>query len=176
MEWRGRRQSSNIEDRRADGSSGNSGGGGGRRSGGSVGVGGGLGLVAIVVVGWFFGIDLTPLLNGGGGGGTASTGSYTPGPMTTADKDAGEFVAVTLGATEDIWAKVFKEQLGKTYHPVTLVLFKGVTASPCGDASGATGPFYCPGDKKVYLDTAFFDTCAGPWGKGRFCHGLCGGP
>ena len=158
MEWRGRRESSNIEDRRSQGSTGGLGGfggGSGQRSGGSVGIGGGLGLVAIVVVGWFFGIDLTPLLNGGGSGAPAS---YDPGPITQADKDAGQFVSVTLADTEDIWAKVFKDQLGKTYHPVTLVLYKGVTQSACGAASGATGPFYCPVDKKVYLDTGFFVT------------------
>ncbi|MEO6299038.1 MAG: neutral zinc metallopeptidase [Paracoccaceae bacterium] len=154
MEWRGRRESSNIEDRRSQGGFG--GFGGGQRSG-SVGVGGGLGLVAIVVVGWFFGIDLTPLLNGGGSTSSSSSG-YASEPMTQADMDAGKFVSVTLADTEDIWAKVFQEQLGKTYHPVTLVLYKGITQSDCGDASGATGPFYCPVDKKVYLDTNFFVT------------------
>ena len=166
MEWRGRRESSNIEDRRSEGRSGSSGGlgglgglgGGGRRTGGSVGLGGGLGLVAIVVVGWFFGIDLTPLLNGGGTVGSSGASMSAPEPITQDDKDAAQFVSVTLADTEDIWAKVFKEQVGKPYHPVTLVLYKGVTQSSCGDASGATGPFYCPGDKKVYLDTGFFVT------------------
>ena len=160
MEWRGRRQSGNIEDRRAEGSSG----GGGFSRRGGVGVGGGLGVLAIVVVGWFFGVDLTPLLNSGGGSGvTQSTGASAPDPA------AGEFVGVTLGDTEEVWAKVFKEQVGAAYHPVTLVLYSGVTQSPCGDASGATGPFYCPGDKKVYLDTDFFNTLAQELGaKGDF--------
>ncbi len=140
MEWRGRRQSGNIEDRRGQG-----GGGGGRGLGlGSV------GLVAVVIVGWFFGVDLTPLLNGGALQGGA--------PSHPADPAATEFVAVTLGDTEEVWARVFQEQVGQPYHPVTLVLYAGVTQSPCGDASGATGPFYCPGDKKVYLDTDFFHT------------------
>ncbi len=141
MEWRGRRQSGNIEDRR------------GQVGGGGRGLGAGsLGLVAIVVVGWFFGIDLTPLLNGGALQGGA--------PSHPADPTAREFVAVTLGDTEEVWARVFREQVGRPYHPVTLVLFAGVTASSCGDASGATGPFYCSGDKKVYLDTDFFQTLA----------------
>ena len=163
MEWRGRRESSNIEDRRSQGSTG--GFGGGRRVSGSVGVGGGLGLVAIVVIGWFFGVDLSPLLTGGSSSGPAGSS----GPLTEADQAAGQFVSVTLADTEDIWAKLFRDQLGKTYQPVTLVLFRGVTQSPCGNASGATGPFYCPGDQKVYLDTEFFDTMAQDLGvKGDF--------
>jgi predicted metalloprotease len=153
MEWRGRRQSGNIEDRTGQGG----GGGGGRGLGiGSV------GLLGIVVVGWFFGIDLTPLLNGGGAGQNV---------QRQADPAASEFAAVTLGDTEDVWAKVFKEQVGKPYQPVTLVLYAGVTNSPCGDASGATGPFYCPGDQKVYLDTDFFNTLSQDLGaKGDFAN------
>ena len=159
MEWRGRRQSSNIEDRRSAGGS-----GGGRR--GVVSAGGGLGLVAIVVVGWFLGIDLSPLLNGMDGGEVVSSDA---GPITEADKAAGEFASVTLAYTEDIWAGVFNEQVGQAYDPATMVLYKGVTRSPCGTASGATGPFYCPGDKKVYLDTEFFTTMARELGaKGDF--------
>ena len=164
MEWRGRRESSNIEDRRADGSSGGM--PRGRRVGGTVSAGGGLGLLAIVVVGWFFGVDLSPILNGVTGGDSPAS---EPGPMTEGDIAAGQFVGVTLAYTEDIWAAIFKDQLDRTYRPATLVLFKGVTRSPCGTASGATGPFYCPGDKKVYLDTDFFTTMAQELGaKGDF--------
>ncbi len=153
MEWRGRRESRNIEDRRTSG--------GGRTT---AGVGGGLGLVAIVVVGWFFGIDLSPLLTGGDSGPAPQSG-----PLAEADREAGQFVSVTLADTEEIWAGVFREQLGETYRPVMLVLYRGVTQSPCGAASGATGPFYCPGDKKVYLDTEFFDTMANELGaRGDF--------
>lgn len=150
MEWRGKQQSTNIEDRR---------GRGGAARGGAV---GGVGLLALLAIGWFLGIDVTPLLNDPGAGGMSSA----PAEMTEADKAAGEFVAVTLGYTESIWAKEFKEQLGRRYNPVTLVLFKGVTPSPCGNASGATGPFYCPGDKKVYLDTDFFSTMKNQLGAG----------
>ena len=151
MEWRGQKQSRNIEDRRSIGA--------GR--GGAV---GGLGLLAVLAIGYFLGIDVTPLLNDPG----ANPGQGG-GELTKADQAAGEFVAVSLGYTETIWAKTFNDQLGRPYHPVTLVLFKGATQSSCGSASGATGPFYCPGDKKVYLDTEFFSTMQNQLGaKGDF--------
>lgn len=149
MEWRGRRGSGNIEDRRAAT--------GGRRAGGI----GGVGLIAVLVIGYFLGIDVTPLLDGGG------IGTREPAAeMTEQDRAAGAFVSVVLADTEDIWAQVFRSQIGQTYHPARLVLYKGVTDSPCGDASGATGPFYCPGDRKVYLDTDFFTTMERRLGAG----------
>ena len=140
MEWRGRRGSGNIEDRRGV-------------SGARAGSVGGLGVIAVLVIGYFLGIDVTPLLDnpGAGQGGPAVE-------MTAEDKAAGEFVSVVLADTEEIWAGLFQTQLGRAYDPAVLVLYKGVTNSPCGNASGATGPFYCPGDKKVYLDTDFFTT------------------
>ena len=150
MEWRGQKQSRNIEDRRGQ-----------RRAGGGTAVGG-VGLLAILAIGYFLGIDVTPLLTDPSMGG-APQGSVE---LTEEDRAAGEFVAVSLGYTEDIWAKEFKEQLNRRYNPVTLVLFKGATGSPCGSASGATGPFYCPGDKKVYLDTDFFSTMKDQLGAG----------
>lgn len=141
MEWRGRRGSGNIEDRRSAR--------GTARAGGV----GGLGLIAVLVIGYFLGIDVTPLLQD-----TAAPPRSGPVEMTAQDRAAGEFVSVVLADTEDIWAQVFADQIGRSYDPATLVLYKGVTASPCGNASGATGPFYCPGDRKVYLDTDFFTT------------------
>ncbi len=149
MEWRGQKQSRNIEDRRGQ-----------RRAGGGTAVGG-VGLLAILAIGYFFGIDVTPLLTDPGAGAPQGRAE-----LTEEDRVAGEFVAVSLGYTEDIWAKEFKEQLNRRYNPVTLVLFKGATGSPCGSASGATGPFYCPGDKKVYLDTDFFTTMKDQLGAG----------
>jgi predicted metalloprotease len=90
-------------------------------------------------------------------------------PITQADTAAGQFVSVTLADTEEVWAQVFRDQLNRSYSPATLVLFKGATSSPCGGASGASGPFYCPTDKKAYLDTDFFVTMERQLGaKGDF--------
>jgi uncharacterized protein len=139
MEWKGRRGSGNIEDRRGV-------------SMGRVGGIGGIGAVIVLLIGLFLGVDVTPLLNDPGSGTQVST------ELTPQDKAAGQFVSVTLADTEEVWSKVFREQLGRNYTPAVLVLFKGATASPCGGANGATGPFYCPVDKKVYLDTDFFTT------------------
>ncbi|MEM0977309.1 MAG: neutral zinc metallopeptidase [Pseudomonadota bacterium] len=146
MKWRGRETSSNIEDRRRSG-----------RGGAQI---GGLGIIVIVVVGYFLGIDVTPLLQGNLGSGDVST------EMTAEDEAMGEFVAVTLRDTEVIWAEIFRTQLGRSYQPATLVLYKNATQSPCGTASGASGPFYCPADQKAYLDTAFFTTLARRMGAG----------
>lgn len=144
MRWRGRRTSRNIEDRR------------GQRSVGRAGGVGGLGLIAIIVIGYFLGIDVTPLLQGSGQLGGQGTSQSVE--ITEADREAGEFVAVVLADTEEVWSEIFREQVGETYRPATLVLFKGATQSPCGGASGASGPFYCPADRKAYLDTEFFTT------------------
>ena len=150
MRWQGRRGSSNIEDRRRSPMRGG---------------GGGLGIVGLLIVlglGYFLGIDVTPLLQGQGGG----SNQIETGELTEADKQAGQFVSVTLADTEEIWADIFQEQVGARYNPAVLVLFKGVTSSPCGNASGATGPFYCPGDKKIYLDTNFFTMLERQMGAG----------
>lgn len=151
MKWQGRRQSRNIEDRRG-------------RAGAGVQIGG-AGLLIVLALGYFLGVDVTPLLEGQGD----LTGGGSGQELTEADRRAGAFVGVILADTEEIWGDLFSEQIGEVYKPVTLVLYKGVTQSPCGGASGATGPFYCPGDSKVYLDTAFFATMARQLGaKGDF--------
>ena len=145
MQWRGRRESSNIEDRRRMG------GGGAARVGGI----GGAGAIVVFLLAIFLGVDPSQLL---GPGGTDSGTTSAPVELTAQDKAEGQFVSVVLADTEEIWTKVFKQQLNATYTPATLVLFKDATRSACGGASEATGPFYCPMDKKVYLDTGFFST------------------
>ncbi|MEM9583172.1 MAG: neutral zinc metallopeptidase [Pseudomonadota bacterium] len=152
MQWRGRRGSRNIEDRR------------GRRSVGKTGGVGGVGLIVVIVIGYFLGIDVTPLLQDANTVG--SQGQSVSQEITPADMDAGQFVSVVLADTEEVWAEIFREQVGQPYMPATLVLFKGATQSPCGGANGASGPFYCPRDRKAYLDTDFFVTLERRMGAG----------
>jgi predicted metalloprotease len=168
MRWKGRRGSGNIEDRRGArrGPGGGMGGFGRRGRGGTIRIGsrgakaggiGGLGLIAVVLIGMFLGVDMTPFL-GGGGGAVSSGPAAVQRPLSERERQEGQFVSVVLADTEEVWAEIFREQVGRPYDPVTLVLYSQVTQSPCGSASGATGPFYCPADDKVYLDTAFFTT------------------
>jgi predicted metalloprotease len=150
MRLKGDRQSRNVEDRR-------------RVSGGAAGGIGGVALLAILAIGYFTGIDVTPLLEG------ASQQSSTPRTLTPEEERAGQWVSGVLATTETVWAAQFRDELGRDYRPPVLVLFSGVTQSPCGGASGATGPFYCPADGKAYLDTEFFATLASQLGaKGDF--------
>ena len=146
MEWKGRRGSQNIEDRRGQP----------RMAGARAGGIGGVGVIAVLLIGWFLGVDVTPLLQGAQGAG--EIGSSAPVEITDADRERGQFAAVTLQYTEDIWANVFRDQTNGAYQPVTLVLFKEATQSECGVAGAASGPFYCPGDGKIFLDTDFFVT------------------
>ncbi|UOA16190.1 MULTISPECIES: KPN_02809 family neutral zinc metallopeptidase [Sulfitobacter] len=126
-----------------------------RRSGGA-GKAGGLGLVgvlAVLAIGYFTGIDVTPLLTGQSGGQVQQSR-----PLSDSEDPQVDFAARVLTTTEQVWSRVFQEQLGETYTPPQLVVFENVTQSACGGASGATGPFYCPADNMAYLDTAFFRT------------------
>jgi predicted metalloprotease len=158
------RRSDDIDDRRDDG--------GGMGGGGGFGLpmgGGGLGIGTIVVlglIGWALGIDPRILIGGAdvimGGGGSQYEQPMQPGqaprqaPSRGApDDQTGQFVAAVLGNTEDTWIAIFKES-GQTYRPPKLRLFAGVTNSACGTAQSAMGPFYCPNDQRVYLDTSFF--------------------
>lgn len=141
MRLRGIRRSKNVEVR-----------GGGRRAGG--GRAGGLGVIGLLVVlaiGYFTGIDVSSLLQGSNAPLTQQSQQ-----SSAADDKATQFSAQVLSTTEDVWTKVFAEQLNRDYVPPKLVVFNGVTQSPCGGANGATGPFYCPADSKAYLDTSFF--------------------
>ncbi|MCY1125414.1 neutral zinc metallopeptidase [Frigidibacter sp. RF13] len=154
MKWQGRRGSANIEDRRR------------MSAGGAIG-GGGLGLVVVALLVWALGGDPIAVLQQGMG--AQQIGGTGGGEVTEADERAAQFVSVTLVDTEAIWSQIFEQELGRAYQPVTLVLFKGGTQSGCGGASSMTGPFYCPLDKKVYLDTDFFATLSQRLGaKGDF--------
>ncbi|AYM57873.1 KPN_02809 family neutral zinc metallopeptidase [Agrobacterium fabrum] len=164
MEWKGRRQSDNIEDRR--GMSAGSGDpfsrGGMRvpigRRGGGIGIGG---LLVILLISWVLGINPLTLLTGGDmsmdGGGTTQSGNQQSGtrPQGQSSDETTAFVRTVLAETEDTWSGIF-QSAGETYQKPTLVLFSGQVSSACGNASAASGPFYCPGDRKVYLDTNFF--------------------
>lgn len=149
------RESSNIEDRRgAGGGFGFPGGGGLQIGGRGLGCGG---LLVVIVVALVFGINPMQLLGGGDVSGPApQIGQPQPGAPAGQDAE-GSFVRKVLGSTEDTWAKIFPEQVGQPYPQPTLVLFSGQVRSGCGAASAASGPFYCPADRKLYLDTSFFD-------------------
>ena len=145
MRWKGRRVSSNVEDHR---------GGGGAKAGGiSI-----LGLVVAFVAWKFFGVDPQQAYQATkqvtSQGQTAEVkGLDNPTPE---QQEAMDFVGTVLADTEDTWTKVFQEQLNAQYKPPKLVMFNGVVNSGCGTAQAAMGPFYCPADQKVYIDTAFF--------------------
>ncbi len=147
------RESSNIEDRR-----GSPGFGGGMRTGG-LGIGA---IVALSLLGWALGINPAVLISGaeqvtGGGGPMVSQNAPArPAVEGTPTDQVGQFVARILGETEDVWSQALPREAGKQYVPPTLVLFSGVTPSGCGSAEAAMGPFYCPLDRKLYLDTSFF--------------------
>lgn len=145
MRWRDGRESDNIEDRRGMSIS----------RGTKIGGVGGLGLVAIVLIGWFFGIDPTVLLQGVQETQTPSV-SVQQSSRPTANDDQRKFVAVVLAETEDVWHEAFRK-MERTYQAPKLVLFSRAVESACGMAGSATGPFYCPSDHKVYLDLSFFE-------------------
>jgi uncharacterized protein len=146
------RRSDNVEDDREASAS----------RGGMPGGAGGLGIGTVIIIGlisWYFGIDPSVLLNGAQiltGGGTEQT---SPAPQVNAGKptdQTGDFVAAVLGDTEDRWTEIFAAS-GRTYHPPKLRLFSGSEPTPCAFAQSAMGPFYCPRDQRVYLDTSFFE-------------------
>jgi uncharacterized protein len=154
------RESENVEDRTGMGPAG---GGGFRIGGGGMKLGGGA-LILIVIVSLLFGVNPMSLLGGLDTGPAVQT-QLAPGygpqqaPAAGADDPAKQLARKVLGDTEDVWSAIFKT-LGGTYAPPTLVLFPGRVQSACGIASEAAGPFYCPGDQKLYLDTSFFDELA----------------
>ncbi|SDE10988.1 hypothetical protein SAMN02799630_04725 [Paenibacillus sp. UNCCL117] len=142
MQWKGRRASSNVEDRRGMGGM-----GGGKLIGGGVG-----GIILVIIV----------MLMGGNPGdmlqrmGTAGTSTSAPYTQTAQEQELAEFVSVVLADTEDVWTRLFQER-GLTYTKPTLVLFTDSVQSACGAAASSMGPFYCPGDHKLYIDLSFYD-------------------
>lgn len=141
MLWKGRRESTNVEDRRSI-------------SGGGLAVGGGIVGVIIIVIKLLMGGDpaeLTQQLAPG------QNNAQQMSPQEQAkDDERASFVKVVLADTEDVWTKLLQEQ-GKTYQDPTLVLFRNQVQSACGMAGSASGPFYCPGDQKVYIDLSFYE-------------------
>ncbi len=154
MKWEGQDKSENIEDRRGQGG----GGGGGLPRIGGRGVG--VGTIAIALLaGWIFGINPMTVLGllSGGGGSAEVVSQQAPGQRPAAEDKMAGFVSTVLRDTEVVWTQKFQAN-GAQYRKPTLVLFRGATATACGTGESAMGPFYCPGDAKVYLDMEFFDT------------------
>jgi len=142
MLWKGQRQSDNVEDRRG-------------MSGGGMAIGGGLGGIVVLVIALLLGADPRQLLERSRGV-DPSTGTTTSRPTNPQQDELKQFSATVLASTEDVWSDIFRQQ-GRTYSKPTLVLFTDAVRSACGEAGAAVGPFYCPGDQKLYLDLSFFN-------------------
>lgn len=140
MRWRGERQSDNIEDRRG-------------LSRGGMAIGGGLGGIVILIIALLFGADPRQLLEQLPN--QDAPGTQTSRPTNPQEEELKQFVRTVLASTEDVWTDQFR-QLGRQYRKPTLVLFSDGVESACGRAGASVGPFYCPGDEKLYLDFAFF--------------------
>ena len=144
MRWTKGRRSKNVIDRRG-------------MSRGKKVAGGGIGMIAIALVAMFFGVDprLVTQIGGGLTGGLGGSQSQQSTPRSPEEDKLAEFVTVILGDTEDTWKPIFKS-LGRQYQEPKLVMFSGSTNSACGYAQSAMGPFYCPGDQRVYIDLNFY--------------------
>jgi predicted metalloprotease len=156
MRWEGNRESDNVEDRRSDGG----GGGGGFRFGGiHLGIGG----VLIVLIGsWLFGVNpmtVFSLLNGDSTSAPASQDQSVsqPAQAPPTNDPLANFVRTVLASTEDVWGAIL-QQAGRTYERPHLVLFRGAIETGCGGGESAMGPFYCPQDRRVYIDLGFYET------------------
>ena len=148
MKWEGNRQSSNVEDRRS------AGGGAPMLGGRNIGIGT---IVVALIGGWVLGINpLTILGVLSGGGGAPVVQQNTPAQGVPANDTMGQFVSTVLADTEDVWGQIF-QQGGASYQEPKLVLFRGAVGTACGTGQSAMGPFYCPGDHKVYIDLSFYD-------------------
>lgn len=151
MKWQGRRQSDNMEDRR------------GMSGGGKAVIGGGLIGIVILLLNMFggeTGQNIAPILEQFQEGQSTQTEQRE---LTSEEKEEGKFVNALLVDNEDVWTKIFKEN-GWNYEAPKLVLFSGQVQTACGGASSASGPFYCPGDRKVYMDMTFFEELKSKFG------------
>lgn len=143
MRWRGGRRSSNVEDRR------------GQRAAPKL-LGGGIGTIVLVLVAMYFGVDPTPLLQDMQSGSQPSPTGTTPTAEDLKNDPLADMVSVVIADTEDVWTEIFAEQ-GQRYQQPKLVMFSGSTRSACGLGQAAMGPFYCPADRKAYIDLSFYD-------------------
>ena len=151
MRWGSMRDSGNVEDQESAGPA--------RGLGGGFKLGG-VGLVAVLAISWFLGLNPLDVLTSLQGGDSSSGPTQSaPAPSASAPgarDEIKEFIARVLGDTEDTWSAIFKK-MGREYRPPKLVLFRGAVDSACGLASSAAGPFYCSPDDRVYLDRSFFE-------------------
>jgi uncharacterized protein len=141
MQWKGRRASSNVEDRRGMG-------GGGMLMGGGLG-----GIILLVIMTFLGGGDMGDVVDNMTSGGNQSPAPYQ---QSAEEEELAQFVSVVLADTEEVWSEVFAEE-GMEYQEPTLVLYSGSVQSACGMAGSQVGPFYCPGDQKLYIDLSFYD-------------------
>lgn len=142
MLWKGQRQSDNVEDRRG-------------MSRGGMAIGGGLSGIVVLVIALLLGADPRQLLEQSRNGDPAS-GTQSSRTLNPQEEELKQFSATVLASTEDVWTEIFSQQ-GARYRKPTLVLFTDAVSSACGEAGAAVGPFYCPGDEKLYLDLSFFN-------------------
>jgi len=119
-------------------------------------LGGGIGSIVLVLVAMYFGVDPTPLLQGMQSGQSASTSGTQPSAEDLKNDPLADMVSVVIADTEDVWRAIFARQ-GRRYEEPVLVMFTGTTSSACGLGQAAMGPFYCPADKKAYIDLSFYD-------------------
>ncbi|MEX3020196.1 neutral zinc metallopeptidase [Kluyvera sp. STS39-E] len=159
MRWQGRRESDNVEDRRNSSDAPGMGRGPGFRIPSGK---GGIILLIVVVVAGYYGVDLTGLMTGQPIGQQQSSQQRVSNPN---DDEAAKFTSVILATTEDTWAQQFKE-MGKTYQPPRLVMYRGATRTGCGTGQSVMGPFYCPTDTTVYIDLSFYDDMKSKLGAG----------
>lgn len=143
MRWRSGRRSSNIEDRR------------GQRAAPKI-LGGGVGTIVVILIAMYFGVDPVPLLETMQSVGPASSTGTSPTAEQLENDPLADMVSVVVADTEDVWTAIFAQQ-GQRYEAPKLVMFTGATRSACGVGQAAMGPFYCPADRKAYIDLGFYD-------------------